>query len=78
MSSPHLEIPGNYTIVSIALITLDTKATTFKSLQPLWSKPIQITVLPEKTPEFQTVLAVFILCIVSAIIFVRIKIFNSK
>jgi len=46
-SPPRLSIPGNYTVVSVALFTFGTNTNRLDSIEPLWSKPLQITVLPE-------------------------------
>ena len=39
--------PGNYTVISLATLTFDTHTQMISSLEPLWSKPLQITVVPE-------------------------------
>lgn len=45
---PQIHEPGNYIVRSVAFFTFDTHTKYMNSVQPLWSKPIQITVLPEK------------------------------
>jgi hypothetical protein len=52
MPLPQLHVPGKYTVVSLALFTFNTDTDSrghkepIGHVQPLWSKPIQITVLP--------------------------------
>ena len=62
-----LYTPGNYTIVSIASFGYMSKTVV------LWSKPVQIAILPEKIPEFPFAIAVFLASITSMIVFYRIK-----
>ncbi len=53
MPLPQLQIPGKYTVVSMALFTFNITTDSrghrepIGNVQPLWSKPIQITVLPK-------------------------------
>ena len=82
---PRLSIPGNYTVVSVAVFTFDVHAKNLSSIEPLWSKPLQIMVLPEKyveneinssmtkLPEFPFAIPVFIASITSLILLYRIK-----
>lgn len=65
--------PGNYTVISVATLTFDTNTVKVTSLEPLWSKPMQITVLPEKMPEFPLALPILLIGITSLILFCRIK-----
>lgn len=44
--SPKLSLPGNYTAVSVAVFRFDTHTKNLGSVETLWSKPIQITILP--------------------------------
>ena len=60
-----LTAPGNYTITSIA--SFDGSAGSNLSL---WSKPLQITVLPEKVPEFPLAIPVLVLSITSMLIYI--------
>src|SRR5579885_1344817 len=52
-SAPKLYAPGRYTVESVALFTFNIQTNSYGirepvwPLQPLWSKPLQITVLPE-------------------------------
>lgn len=46
--------PGNYTVISVTTFTFDTNTNRLNSMEPLWSKPLQITVLPEKYVENKT------------------------
>ncbi|HYL65800.1 MAG TPA: hypothetical protein VEU72_01450 [Nitrosopumilaceae archaeon] len=52
---PQLSIPGNYTLTSVALFSFNTNAESWVSIESLWSKPIQITILPEKYVQNETV-----------------------
>lgn len=75
---PSLDNPGNYTVISVAVFTFDTSSRGLSSVEPIWSKPLQITVLPEKyvetaIPEFPFAIPVLVISIVSVIIFYRIK-----
>lgn len=71
---PKLSIPGNYTVTSVALFTFNTHTESSDSLQPLWSKSLQITILPEKVPEFPFTIPVFLVSITSLIVFYRMRI----
>lgn len=62
---------GKYTITSIANIGNFGKP--YYPRFYLWSKPIQITVLPEKVPEFSFATIVFALSIVSTILLYQFK-----
>ncbi len=50
----RLDAPGNYTAISVATITIDTNTTHIDPVGVLWSKPLQIIVLPEKYVENET------------------------
>ncbi|MDE1763898.1 MAG: hypothetical protein KGH88_06605, partial [Thaumarchaeota archaeon] len=77
--------PGNYTVRSVAFFTFDAHTKYMNSVQPLWSKPLQITVLPEKyvenetdssmpnAPEFPFAVPVLLISAISAIVFSRMK-----
>ena len=49
-----LSTPGNYTVISVTTLTFDIPSQMVFSLEPLWSKPLQITVLPEKYVQNET------------------------
>lgn len=70
---PHaikLLVPGNYTATSVGLFTFDTThSVTADKLEPVWSKPIQITVIP----EFPFAILILLISITSLIVFHRIK-----
>ncbi len=44
---PKLSIPGNYTVMSVAILTFDMNPKNIRFVEPLWSKPISISILPE-------------------------------
>ncbi|MDE1767649.1 MAG: hypothetical protein KGI27_15455, partial [Thaumarchaeota archaeon] len=82
--TPKLYGSGNYTLISVALFTFNTHTENVNADEILWSKPLQITVLPENTqteayssmqnsPEFPFVIPVFLASIASLIAFYRIK-----
>jgi hypothetical protein len=64
-----LDSPGNYTAISVATLTFDTHTGNIGSLEPLWSKPLQITVVP----EFPFTLLVLMIGITSLIVFSRMR-----
>ena len=70
---PKLSVPGNYTVMSVAVLTFDMNPKNIRSVEPLWSKPLQITILPEKVPEFPFTVAILLVGMVSAIVFYRTK-----
>lgn len=51
---PKLSIPGNYTVTSVAILTFDMNPKNIRSVEPLWSEPLQITVLPEEYLQNET------------------------
>ncbi len=73
MLPPRVYTSGNYTVVSVAVFTFGTHTNNLDSVEPLWSKPLQITILPEKVPEFPFAIPVFIISIASLIVFYRMK-----
>ncbi len=71
----RLSDPGNYTVISIGLFTFNTThSVTAGNLEPIWSKPLQITILPEKVPEFPFAVPILLISITSLIVFYRIRI----
>ncbi|MHB8547370.1 MAG: hypothetical protein ACYDAJ_11435 [Nitrosotalea sp.] len=82
----RLYAPGNYTVLSVGLFTFNTtyNVTVYAPFS-VWSKPLQITVLPEKyvenetnssipkIPEFPFAIPIFIIGISSLILFYRMK-----
>jgi hypothetical protein len=64
-----LSASGNYTVLSVASLTFDTHTERIDSLEPVWSKPLQITVVP----EFPLAVPIFLVSIASLIVFYRIK-----
>jgi len=70
---PRLSIPGNYTVMSVAVFTFDVNPKNVGYVEPLWSKPLQITVLPEKVPEFSFTIPIFLISFVSVIVFYSVK-----
>ncbi len=74
-----LDTPGNYTVLTESNISLYNTAEESSHAIPahptksLWSKPIQITVLPEKVPEFPFTIPILLIGIVSTITFYRMK-----
>ncbi len=82
----RLDAPGNYTVISVGLFKFNTtNIVGVYHPYAVWSKPIQITVLPEsyvqnetspappKAPEFPFAIPVLLASIASLIIFYRIK-----
>ncbi len=59
-----LHVPGNYTVLSFASFGT--------SKIVLWSKPVLITVLPEKVPEFPFAQIMLVLGIISPVVIYRI------
>lgn len=74
MLPPSLHTSGNYTVVSVALFSFGVYNP--NSVESLWSKPLQITILPEKVPEFPFAITIFLASITSLILFYRIKFQN--
>ncbi len=70
---PKLSIPGNYTVMSVAVLTFDMNPKNLGSVEPLWSEPLQITVLPEKVPEFPFAIPILLAGIMSILVFYRMK-----
>lgn len=71
-SSIRINTPGTYHITSFAYFTIhDNVAPT--SFQSLWSKPVQITVLPERIPEFSFTIPILLTSFISVILFYRIR-----
>lgn len=70
---PKLSVPGNYTVMSVAVLTFDMNPKNIGSVEPLWSEPLQIVVLPEKVPEFPFAVPMLLIGFVSVIVFYRIK-----
>ncbi len=62
-----LNLPGNYTLRSLASFDGASDSTV------LWSKPLQITVLPEKVPEFPFAQIILVLGIISSVVIYRIR-----
>ena len=67
--SISLSSPGNYTAISVATLTFNTGTSNIGSLEPVWSKPLHITVVP----EFPLASIVFLASVTSVILFYRIK-----
>ena len=80
-----LYYPGNYTVISMAWIKFNSSNTGRFNGMPLWSKPLQITVLPEKyvqnetnssvskIPEFPLAIPILLIGIMSILVFYRMK-----
>ncbi|HET7336706.1 MAG TPA: hypothetical protein VFJ23_02315 [Candidatus Nitrosotalea sp.] len=62
-----LYTPGNYTIISIASFDYMSKTIV------LWSKPLEIIILPEKVPEFPFAVPILLIGIVSVMGFYSIR-----
>ncbi len=45
--SPSLYNPGKYTVLAVAVFTFNPDSKSLGPIESLWSKPLQITVLPE-------------------------------
>ncbi len=73
VSPPSLDAPGTYTIISVAAFTFDSDFYGQGQVESLWSKPLQITVLPEKVPEFPIALLIMLIGVASAVVFYKIK-----
>jgi hypothetical protein len=79
-----IDKPGNYTLLSAIWMRFDSNNSSYIGIA-LWSKPLQITVLPEqyvqnetvstipKIPEFPFAVPVLIIGLVSLLVFYRIK-----
>ena len=65
-----LDTPGKYTVLTESNISLYDTTEEFSHAIPahpeksLWSKPIQITIPPEKVPEFSTAIPVFLIGVI--------------
>lgn len=68
-----INTPGNYTVRSIAIFG-DTSHNSIL----LWSEPLQITILPEKVPEFPVAIPILLISIILAITFYRMKFADSS
>lgn len=85
ISPPSSDNPGTYSVISVAVFTFNTSPGGLSSAEPVWSKPLQITVLPEKyienkddssitkAPEFPFALPMLLVGITSLILLYRIK-----
>ncbi|MGI0058442.1 MAG: hypothetical protein ACREBJ_01630 [Nitrosotalea sp.] len=74
----RLLVEGNYTVISVGLFTFNNTDSAIPSYQkPIWSKPMQITILPEKVPEFPFAIPILLVSITSLIIFYRLKFKNG-
>ena len=69
-----ISTPGNYTAISVVSFKFDSKTGSPDSYEYLWSKPTQITILPEKIPEFPFAIPVMLIGIILVIAFYRFKI----
>lgn len=67
-----ISTPGTYNVTSFAYFTIHDNLAPI-SFEPLWSKPIQITILPEKVPEFPFAIPILLISITSLIVFYRMK-----
>ena len=68
-----INVPGNYTIITGASLGVYDNTTKLVDGY-VWSKPLQITVLPEKVPEFPFAIPILLISIASMIVFYRMKI----
>ena len=80
-----LDSPGNYTILSMAFIKFDSNDIVGFHGIPLWSKPLQITILPEKymqnetntsiqkIPEFPFAIPILLISVISILAFYKMK-----
>ena len=80
-----LYYPGNYTVISMAWIKFNSSNAGGFNGMPLWSKPLQITVLPEKyvqnetnssvskIPEFPLAIPILLIGIMSILVLYRMK-----
>lgn len=66
---PVLYTPGKYDVLTMAYFQLGGSA----HYTSLWSKPLQITVLPEKVPEFPFTIPVLLISVASLIVFTRLR-----
>jgi hypothetical protein len=69
----ELNTPGKYTVYTSAPIFVYDENMVQLGGGLLWSKPLQITVLAEKIPEYPFAVPVLIISFVSLLIFYRIK-----
>jgi hypothetical protein len=78
-TTPVIKIntPGRYNILSESNIQVydneKQSSTPNTPVESLWSEPLQITILPEKVPEFSFAIPILLVSITSLIIFYRIK-----
>lgn len=66
-----ISVPGNYTAISVASFKFDPKPNDPNSDVYLWSRPLQITVLPENAPEFPFAQVMLVFGIISAVVIYR-------
>lgn len=67
-----LTAPENYTALSVVSFKFEPKPDGSDSYVSLWSKPVQITILPEKIPEFPFTGPILLASFVSVVAFYRI------
>lgn len=81
----RLSSPGNFTAISVAIFRFTTPLENSDSVVPLWSKPLQITILPEeyiqnetnssmvKIPEFPVTIPILAISLIFLLVFYRMK-----
>ncbi len=74
MLPPKVYASGNYTVLSVAVFAFGTQVNSLSSAEHLWSKPLRITILPEKIPEFPFAVSILLASFVSVIVSYRIRI----